>query len=128
MTEGNIDAWFHAHRVTVVDANKRAYRHTKVNTKFFQHDDYNIVDSFSEHLETEKLYTIEIAESELQRVADFEQQVFNNLRREGHFNFFQIIMEQKEEEKRLKEKHPAVKKAYEHYSLMLKLAESGELK
>jgi hypothetical protein len=33
----------------------------------------------------------------------------------------------KEREKYLKNKYPAVKKAYEQYSLMLKLAESGEL-
>ena len=37
------------------------------------------------------------------------------------------IIDQKEQEKYLKEKYPAVKKAYEQYSLMLKLAESGEL-
>jgi hypothetical protein len=36
-------------------------------------------------------------------------------------------MEQKEEERYLKDKYPAVKKAYEQYSLMLKLAQSGEL-
>jgi hypothetical protein len=36
-------------------------------------------------------------------------------------------MEQKEREKYLKEKYPAVKKAYEQYSLMLKMAEAGEL-
>jgi hypothetical protein len=36
-------------------------------------------------------------------------------------------MEQKEEEQRLRNKYPAVRKAYEQYSLMLKLAESGEL-
>lgn len=128
MLENNINGWLNAHRVTVLDTNKRAYKHTKANTKFFQYDDYNIVDSINEHLETETLYTIEISESELQRVADFEQQVFNNLRKEGHFNFFQTIMEQKEKEKALKDYYPAVKKAYEHYSLMLKLAESGKLK
>jgi hypothetical protein len=36
-------------------------------------------------------------------------------------------MEQKERERALRDKYPAVKKAYEQYSLMLKLAESGEL-
>ena len=40
---------------------------------------------------------------------------------------FEVVMEQKEREKYLKNKYPAVKKAYEQYSLMLKLAESGEL-
>ena len=36
-------------------------------------------------------------------------------------------MEQKEREKYLRDKYPAVRKAYEQYSLMLKMAESGEL-
>jgi hypothetical protein len=40
---------------------------------------------------------------------------------------FEHMTQLKEREKYLKNKYPAVKKAYEHYSLMLKLAESGEL-
>jgi hypothetical protein len=40
---------------------------------------------------------------------------------------FEHMNELKEREQYLKNKYPAVKKAYEHYSLMLKLAESGEL-
>jgi hypothetical protein len=77
--------------------------------------------------DTEPLYTIEIAESELERIADFEQQVFNNAKKTGHYNLFEALMGQKEEEQKLRNKYPAVRKAYEHYSLMLKLAESGEL-
>ena len=44
-----------------------------------------------------------------------------------HYQMFEIMMEQKHQEKRLRDKYPAVKKAYEHYSLMLKMAESGEI-
>ena len=82
-----------------------------------------------EHIVTdsEPLYTVEIAESELERIADFESEVFNNMKKQGHYRMFEMIMEQKEQEKYLSNKYPAVKKAYEHYSLMLKLAESGEL-
>jgi hypothetical protein len=77
--------------------------------------------------DSEPMYTVEIAESELERIADFEAQVFNNMKKQGHYQMFEMLMEQKEQEKYLKNKYPAVKKAYEHYSLMLKLAESGEL-
>jgi hypothetical protein len=100
-----------------------------MNTKFFQFpEDYNkLTATQAFQFESEPLYTIEIAESELERIADFEQQVFNNAKKTGHYNLFQVIIEQKEEEKYLRDKYPAVKKAYEHYSLMLKLAESGEL-
>jgi hypothetical protein len=77
--------------------------------------------------DTEPLYTVEIAESELERIAEFEQQVFNNAKKTGHYNLFEHLMEQKEREKYLRERYPAVRKAFEHYSLMLKLAESGEI-
>ncbi len=77
--------------------------------------------------DTEPLYTVEIAESELERIADFEEQVFNNAKQTGHYNLFQAVLEQKEREKELRDMYPAVRKAFEHYSLMLKLAESGEL-
>ena len=40
---------------------------------------------------------------------------------------FEMLMEQKEQEMHLKDTYPAVRKAYEQYSLMLKLAQSGEL-
>jgi hypothetical protein len=78
-------------------------------------------------IDTEPLYTMEIAESELERIADFELEVFNNMKKTGHYNMFHILLQQKEHEKYLKEQYPAVQKAYEHYSLMLKLAESGEI-
>jgi hypothetical protein len=77
--------------------------------------------------DSEPLYTVEIAESELERIADFESEVFNNMKKQGHYRMFETLMEQKERERALRDKYPAVKKAYEQYSLMLKLAESGEL-
>jgi uncharacterized protein YktA (UPF0223 family) len=99
-----------------------------MNTKFFQFpEDFNIMATHAIQFETEQLYTLEIAQSELERIADFEQQVFNNAKNTGHYNLFQAIIQQKQEEKYLRERYPAVKKAYEHYSLILKLAESGEM-
>ena len=89
--------------------------------------DFNKVSLVDIVNDTEPLYTVEIAQSELERIADFEAQVFNNMKKQGHYHMFEMLMEQKEQEKYLTNKYPAVKKAYEHYSLMLKLAESGEL-
>ena len=40
---------------------------------------------------------------------------------------FETLMKQKQEEQYLRNKYAAVQKAYEHYSLLLKLAQSGEL-
>lgn len=101
---------------------------TKMNTKFFKfEDDYNKLINDTVAFETEPLYTIEVAESELHRIADFEAEVFNHMESGSHYRMFEAVMEQKEQERYLKDKYPAVKKAYEHYSLILKLAESGEL-
>ena len=124
----NIEKWLHDHRVKVLDTDKRAHRHTKINVKYFQSDtDYNVVYNEPQQFETELLYTIEIAESELKRIADFESQVFNNLKKQGHYNLFEALVKQKERERELIKKYPAVKKAYEQYSLLLNLAESNEL-
>ena len=115
------------HGIQILDQNKRAHRFRKVNTQYFSYEyDYNKI-NHEVIYDTEPLYTVEIAESELEKIAEFENQVFNNMRTHGHYGIFNAIMEQKEREKNLKERYPAVKKAYEHYSLMLKLAESGEL-
>jgi hypothetical protein len=112
-----------------LDTNKRAHKYHKVNLNFFR--DPGNFDFIQSHIDvvrdTEPLYTIEIAESELENIAEFENQVFNNAMKTGHYDMFGYLMEQKEREKTLRENYPAVKKAFEHYSLMLKLAESGEL-
>lgn len=117
-----------SHSIRVIDTNKRAYKFNKLDVKYFNDPtDYNkIQEEFINH-DTEPLYTIEIALSELQKIAEFEAQVFNHMRAKGHYDMFTMIMEQKEREKYFKNKYPAVQKAYEQYSLMLKMAESGEL-
>jgi len=127
MNVDNFKDWCTRHGVNIIDTNKRAHRWTKQNIKYFQNPaDYNIVYE-DVTLETEPLYIVEIAFSELERLAEFEQQVFNNLKETGHYNMFETIMKQKHQEKYLRTKYAAVQKAYEHYSLLLKLAESGEL-
>jgi hypothetical protein len=127
MSNDVLNKFCEQHRIRILDTNKRAHKYHKINVKYFRDPaDFNriyedvVVDS-------EPLYTVEISESELERLAEFEDQVFNNMKQHGHHNMFEVLMEQKEHEKYLKEKYPAVKKAYEHYSLILKLAESGEL-
>jgi len=123
----SIKEFCNRHSIRVLDTNKRASKYHKVNINYFKDPlDFNRV--YEDIVfDSEPLYTVEIAESELERVADFEAQVFNHMTQQGHYRMFEILMEQKERENYLKNKYPAVKKAYEHYSLILKLAESGEL-
>jgi hypothetical protein len=116
-----------AHGINVLDTNKRASRYHKVNINYFRDPmDFNRVYE-DIVMDSEPLYTVEIAESELERIANFESEVFNNMKQQGHYRMFETLIEQKEHERALRDKYPAVKKAYEQYSLMLKLAESGEL-
>ena len=124
----NLDKFLNQHGVRILDTNKRAAKFNKMNVQYFRYsDDFNRIDQDFIAYETEPLYTVEISESELTKIADFEAQVFNNMRQQGHYDMFNYIMEQKQQEKHLRDKYPAVKKAYEQYSMMLKLAQSGEL-
>ena len=123
-----VENWCKQHYVRIIDNNKRAYVRAPMNVRYFQNAlDYNDIVKDSIRFEAQPLYTVEIAESELRKIAEFEHQVFNNMRTTGHYGLFENLMEQKEREKFLRDNYPAVKKAYEHYSLILKLAESGEL-
>jgi len=124
----DFNEWCNRHSIRILDTHKRAYRWTKQNVKYFQSPvDYNLVYTNEPQMETEPLYTVEVALSELQRIAEFEQQVFNNLRQTGHFNMFEMMAEQKRREQELRNKYPAVQKIYEQYSMLLKLAQSNEL-
>lgn len=127
MTDITTKEFCHKHGIKVLDSGKRAYKFTKMNVQWFRYQkDYNRIDSITNDFETETLYTIEISESELERIAHFENEVFNNMSKKGHYNMFEMLMEQKENEKYLRDRYPAVKKAYEQYSLMLSLANGGQ--
>ena len=128
MSIENIRQFCQHHNIRVIDTNKRASRYHKININYFRDPkDFNRVYDEDIVVDSEPLYTVEITESELDRIANFESEVFNNMKKKGHYQMFEIMMEQKEREQALRDKYPAVKKAYEQYSLMLKLSESGEL-
>ena len=117
------------HKINVVDTNKRYATYTALRPQYFNNpDDYNSINTEIIN-STEPLYTITIPLSELERIKEFEEQVFNNMKQYGshHYQMFEVMMEQKHREKRLRDKFPAVKKAYEQYSLMLKMGEMGDL-
>jgi len=117
-----------SHDIRILDQNKRSARYGPLEMKYFTNPfDYNQLKQEYMEFDTEPVYTVEIKLSELTKIAEFESEVFNHMKQRGHYDMFNWIMEQKEHEKYLKEKYPAVKKAYEQYSLMLKMAAAGEL-
>lgn len=123
--------FYQRHNMRVIDTNKRFQRYQPL----YKHDFFNytdskeVIDTFHVNVQTEPLYTVEIPKSELDKMREFEQEVYNNLEEHGaHYRMFEVIMEQKEQEKFYRERYPAVMKAFEHYSLMLALAKSGDMK
>jgi len=121
------DKFLKDHDIRVIDTNKRAIKRNRVVDLFTLNNDYNIMQSTQQRMETERLFTVEITESELDRIASFEANVFNNMKQQGHYNMFEMIMQQKEEEQTLRNKYAAVKKLYEQYSMVLSLAKSNNI-
>jgi hypothetical protein len=117
------------HNIRVIDDNKRWHRHRPFSYQFFE-DPKNMdaMSTYTLQYETERLLTVEIPESDLESIQAFEEQVFNNIKTYGsqHYHMFNAMMEQKEVERYLRKNHAAVQKAYEHYSLMLALANGGQ--
>jgi hypothetical protein len=123
-----LNNFYKKHNIRVIDDNKRWSRMRPFNYTFFDDPaDMNAMTAYTVAHDTEKLLTIEIPESDLKSIADFEDQVFNNIKTHGsnHYHMFNTIMEQKETEKYLRRTNAAVQKAYEHYSLMLAIANGG---
>jgi hypothetical protein len=79
----SIKEFCNQHSIRVLDTNKRASKYHKVNINYFKDPmDFNRV--YEEVLfDSEPLYTVEIAQSELERIADFESEVFNNMKKQG---------------------------------------------
>lgn len=124
MKNEELKKWLNDHNIRIVNSSKRIARVRKLDY-FRISNDYNVIKD-NINYETEALITLEVPESDLKNIAEFECQVFNNMREKGHYNIFQVMLEQKEEEKILRENNEAVKKAYEHYSLLLHLAKYGK--
>lgn len=73
--------------------------------------------------ETEKVLTVEIPEGRFSALVEMEDRFFaHHQHNYGPIDFFQTLMDKEREEAYLRETNPAVKKAYEQYSLMLNLA------
>ena len=71
-----VENWCKQHYVRIIDNNKRAYVRAPMNVRYFQNAlDYNDIVKDTVRFETQPLYTVEIAESELRKIAEFEHQV-----------------------------------------------------
>ena len=119
-----LDDYLKMHDMTVVNIqNRQIVKSLSQFDYFLKKDNYDYLHHTVKY-ETEKVYTINISESELFSMVMFERHLFNNSTNKHHYNLFNAMMDQKTEEQKLRDKFPAVKKAFEHYSLMLSMAKS----
>lgn len=73
--------------------------------------------------ETEKIFTVEIPEGRLRALVEMEQRFFKWQRHSpGEVDMFQTLMDKEREEAYYRQTSPAVRNAYEQYSIMLNLA------
>jgi hypothetical protein len=73
--------------------------------------------------ETECVYTVEIPEGRFRALVELEQRFFKwQHHSRGEVDMFQTLIDKEREEAHYRHTSPAVKKAYEQYSIMLNLA------
>lgn len=122
--DANLSEFCKRHSIQIVDTLKRCIRYRPINHFFTNPDDLDCA-HYTKQYETEIMYTVHIPYSELTKIQEFEDRVFNNMKQEGHYRMFNTMMEQKERESALRKQYPAVQLAYEQYSLMLNLCKDN---
>jgi len=107
------------YNIQLLNDNRRCMTRMQPRLYFSFEQDKDYVSDMPPECNYEPLITVEIPLSRLDEIADLESIFFNNIDDENSRRIFQRWLEQQNEEKRLRDNHPAVKKAYEHYSAML---------
>jgi hypothetical protein len=107
------------YRIKILDSSKRSPV-MSVNQFFVSPESKDIVHTEPRY-ETEPLITLTIPLSRLQSISDTEAVFYNNRYEVGARRTFEAWMDQQQEEKRLRDKYPGVKSAFEAYSTMLNL-------
>jgi hypothetical protein len=110
------------YEVRVLNDQKRRARYHPY--KFFTDPERaDIITKAVDHLETEKVFTVEIPEGRFRALVEMEQRFFKWQRHnQGEVDMFQTLMDKEREESHYRHTNEAVKKAYEQYSIMLNLA------
>jgi hypothetical protein len=110
------------YEVRVLNDQKRRARYNP--PQFFTDPERaDIVTRDTVSFETEQIYTLEIPEGRLRALVELEQRFFKWQRHSrGEVDMFQTLMDKEREEAYYRNTNPAVKKAYEQYSIMLNLS------
>lgn len=125
MKDSALKKWIYRNDVKILETNRRVYKSAPPSFDFFSRDDMYI----PPEVVIENAYVIEIPESKLEEIVNFERRVFGNRPNydDHYYDLFHDILEKQEFESQIREKHPAVKNAFEQYKTLLELAKSGNL-
>jgi len=107
------------YRIKILDSSKRSPV-MEANQFFVSAESKDIIHT-EQRYETEPLITLTIPLSKLNSISDTEAVFYNNMYEVGHRRTFEAWMAQQQEEKRLRDKYPSVKTAFEEYSTMLNM-------
>lgn len=110
--------------VRIVDDNRRRNKMVPFHINSKIEDPYTAIYG---RVETEKIYTIEIPESDLHDLLEFHHRVEESIKRTGSMDVFEYFLKEKDEERNIRNTYSAVKKAYDQYQMLLKLAQSGDI-
>jgi hypothetical protein len=109
------------YEVNVLNDSKRRARYNP--PQFFTDPERADIITRNMTYETECVYTVEIPEGRLRTLVELEQRFFKwQHHSRGEVDMFQTLMDKEREEAHYRHTSPAVKKAYEQYSIMLNLA------
>ena len=110
------------YQIQILDSNKRCVRHRPVTNQYFTDPkNMDLVQSIPTH-DSEPLLTITIPQSRLQNLEKVDELLFHNHEDASVGRLLEIIMEQKAEERRIRENNAGVQEVYEHYSTLLHLS------
>lgn len=109
------------YEIQVINDTGRVSRVTTSPTWFSDLLDKDLVINCNQ--QSEKLLTITIPESQLTRLEEIHRVFFNNSHiSQNYSRMFDMIMEQRTAERRIRDLNPGVKAAHEYYSTLLHLA------
>jgi hypothetical protein len=109
------------YEVNVLNDTKRRARYSP--PQFFTDPERADIITRNMSYETEQVYTVEIPEGRFRALVEMERRFFKWQRHsQGEIDMFQTLMDKEREEAHYRHTNPAVRKAYEQYSMMLNLA------
>lgn len=120
--DNELDKFCENYNVKIVDDQKR-YHRIRPPTYFTDSARADLIRNDIIEYQTEKLFTLQIPESRLKSLIEMEKRFFANHRHDrGSVDMFEMLMDKEREESWYRQSNPAVKKAYEQYSMLLNLA------